>query len=73
MEKYPSMEDISNLDENKSFIPHCLQRFLKVLVKSSVKQNSIGQCLLYAVRPRSIIPPIPFGLDVEIDHVIGSK
>ena len=73
MEKYPSIEDISNLDENKSIIPHCLQRFLKVLVKSSVKQNSIGQCLLYAVRPRSIIPLIPFGLGVEIDHVIGSK
>ena len=58
MEKYPSIEDISNLDENKSIIPHCLQRFLKVL---------------YAVRPRSIIPPIPFGLGVEMDHVIGSK
>ena len=73
MAKYPSIEDISNLDENKSIIPQCLQRFLKVLVKSSVKQNSIGQCLLYAVRPRSIIPLIPFDLGVEIDHVIGSK
>ena len=73
MEKNPSIEDISNMDENKSIIPHCLQRILKVLVKSSVKQNSIGQCLMYAVRPRSIIPPIPFVLGVEMDHVIGSK
>ena len=73
MAKYPSIEDISNLDENKSIIPHSLQRFLNILVKSSVKQNSIGQCLLYAVRPWSIIPPIPFGLGVETDHVNGSK
>ena len=28
---------------------------------------------MYTVRPRSVIPPIPFGLGVEMDHVIGSK
>ena len=29
--------------------------------------------MLYAVRPRSILPPILFGLGVEMDHVTGSK
>ena len=73
MGQYPTTDDISNLEQSKSIIPHCLQKFLSVLVKSPVKQNSIGQCLLYAVRPRSVIPPILFGLGVEMDHVIGSK
>ena len=37
------------------------------------KQVSIGQCLLKAARPRSVIPPLLFGLGVEMDHVFGSK
>ena len=73
MEKYPSINDISDLAENDSIIPPYLKKFLKVLVKSPLKQSSIGQSMLYAVRPRSILPPILFGLGVEMDHVTGSK
>ena len=38
-----------------------------------MKQVSIGHILLQAVRPRSLIAPIPFGLRVYLDHVFGSK
>ena len=46
---------------------------LQVLVPSVTKQVSIGQRLLKAARPRSVIPPLLFGLGVEMDHVFGSK
>ena len=34
---------------------------------------SIGQCIVNAVRPRSCIPPVLFGLGVEVDNIFGSK
>ena len=46
---------------------------LKGLIKSEVQQNSIGQSILRTIRPRSVIPPILFGLAVELDHVFGSR
>ena len=46
---------------------------MKLLLPSEVKQGSIGQCILKALKPNSVIPPLMFGLAVEVDHVIGSK
>ena len=40
---------------------------------SQLRQASIGQCILKAMRPSSVIPPLLFGLGVEVDHVIGSR
>ena len=42
------------------------------MIESEKKQNSIGQCLVSAVRPRSAILPVPFGV-VEMDHIFGSR
>ena len=38
-----------------------------------MKQNSIGQAIVQASRPRSVIAPIMFGVGIEMDHVFGSK
>ena len=38
-----------------------------------LKQQSIGQSILYAACPRSVLPPFPFVLGVELDHVFVSK
>ena len=38
-----------------------------------LKQNSIGQSIIQAARPRSVITPVLFGLGIEMDHVFGSK
>ena len=46
---------------------------MKVLVDQGLKQASLGQCILKAMKPNSVIPPLLFGLGVEIDHAIGSK
>ena len=53
-------------------VPAGLKLLLKVLVKDELKEQSIGQAITYAARPRSFIPPISFGLAVEDDHVFGS-
>ena len=72
-EYYPSENSIADVEEGKKYIPESLLAFLETIIKSKVKQNSIGQCIVYAARPRSVIPPIPFGLGVEMDHVFSSK
>ena len=42
------------------------------IIDSEDKQNSLGQCLVYAARPKTAILPVPFGVGVELDHVFGS-
>ena len=46
---------------------------MKVLVGQGLKQASLGQCILKAMKPNSFIPSLLFGLGVEKDHAIGSK
>ena len=46
---------------------------METLFSCELKQSSISQCILKAVKPRSIIPPTLFGLGVELDHVFGSR
>ncbi|KAG1656137.1 Solute carrier family 35 member G1 [Nymphon striatum] len=69
---YPKDEEIHNQNEQWR-LPNGLKTFLGVLVKSVLKQQSIGQSIVFAARPRSVIPPIMFGLGVHLDHVFGSK
>ena len=66
---YPLQEDILS----KQTVPAGLKLLLEVLVKDELKQQSVGQAITYAARPRSFIPPILFGLAVEVDHVFGSR
>ncbi len=63
---YPTKEDIENLEQSREWLPPTLQLFLCELLKSPLKQLSIGQCLLHAMRPRSVIPPVPLGLGIEL-------
>ena len=46
---------------------------METLVKDPLHQVSLGQALTHSMRRRSTIPPIFFGLSVELDHVFGSK
>ena len=70
---YPTDNDISDIETGKKWLPNSLYILLSHLLKSEIKINSIGQCIVEAARPRSVIAPIPFGLGVETDHVTGSK
>ena len=41
---------------------------MTVLVGQGLKQTSLGQCILKAMKSNSVIPPLLFALSVEIDH-----
>ena len=70
-EKYPTNECIKDLDNNLATSKS--QIFMEALIRSHVKQASIRQCIASAICPQSTIPPLLFGLAVEMDHVSGSK
>ena len=70
---YPTNEDIANVKKGREWVPHHLQTFLKTIVHSELKQNSIGHAIIQAARPRSVITPALFGVGVEMDHVFGSR
>ena len=46
---------------------------MRLLVGSEIKQATIGQSLMKAMKAKSVIPPLLFGLGVEMDHIVGSK
>ena len=46
---------------------------MKVLAVQGLKQASLSQCILKAIKPNSVKLPLLFGLGVENDHTIGSK
>ena len=72
-EFYPTREDIESWKKGKEWLPNYLKSFLEKILKHPLKQESIGQAIINATRPRSCIRPILFGLGEEADHIIGSK
>ena len=62
---YPTTDDTMNND-NK-FVPLALQTFIKELLKSPVKQNSLSQAIFAVSRPRTVIPLL-FGLTVAAEN-----
>ena len=72
-EFYPTREDIESWKKGKEWLPNYLKSFLEKILKHPLKQESIGQAVINATRPRSCIRPILLGLGVEADHIIGSK
>ena len=43
---------------------------MAVLVGQSLKQASLGKCILKAMKSSIVTPPLLFGLSVETDHAI---
>ena len=70
MKQYPIIDD--NVNESK-FVPPLLSLFLKSIVSSNLEQISLGECIVQAARPRTVITPICLGLGVELHHTFGSK
>ena len=68
MSFYPTSNQIK-----ENWIPDSLHYFLEAFTKSKVKQESIGQCIVKAALPKNSLPPLLFGLGVELDHLYGSK
>ena len=70
---YPTNEDVADVNRGMEWIPHHLQTFLKIIVQSKLKQNSIGHSIIQSAKPRSAITPTLFGIGVEMDHVFGLR
>lgn len=46
---------------------------MKHLINNHLKQVSLGQAIVGAVKSRSCISPVMFGLGIESDKVFGSR
>lgn len=73
---YPSSVDI-NSEQNIRFVPDSLQTLLRALFigqnDSSVKVASVGQAIIQASRPRTLIAPLKIALSVQMHHHFGSR
>ena len=67
LEHYPCSGEIES-----RWIPNSLRLFLSFLSDSTLKQESIGQCLVKLVS-HSQLPPLLFGLSIEADNLFGSR
>lgn len=70
---YPTPHDIANSECGKNWLPQLLQLFLNSLISNEVKRISVGQCIVQAVRPRSVIPPVTFAIGVSLHHEFGCE
>ena len=70
---YPLNETIENGEKGKEWLPKLLRVFVEKLIKNPLRQVSVGQCIVNVTRTKSSLPPIPFGLGVEMNNVFGSK
>ena len=70
---YPTDESMADEDEGRRWLPKSLLLLLDTIMPSDRKINSIGQCIVYAARPQYAIPPVLFGLGVQLDHMFGSR
>jgi hypothetical protein len=69
--EYPSTADMSSASNN--FVPSLLQLFLSTLITCELKQTAVGQCIVQAARPRSIIAPLLLGLGVSVHQEFRSS
>ena len=73
-DEYPSVGDITDIDKGRDCLTPSLNALLARLIPSNcMKQVSIGQAIIQAMRPKTAMTPILFGLGIETDRVFGSK
>ena len=70
---YPAPDGMHDLDLQTQWMPPLLFLLMQQLVPNHVQQLSLGNALVQAVRPRSVISPVLFGVGVTMEHTFGSK
>lgn len=68
-----STEEIPDVEHGIHWLPRYLKQSLKGLLKSILKQVSIGHAIVHSTRPRSCLSPWLFSLLVEFGYMFGSK
>ena len=73
---YACSHELSSVEEAVSFLPESLQVMLITLFsvkQEPVKSASLGQVIMQATRPRSILAPLQVGLGIQLHHHFASK
>jgi hypothetical protein len=70
---YPTCADISSVEASRKWMPELLNVFLDNIIPSVTKKIAIGNSIVQAVRPKSVIAPAMFGTGISVDHICGSK
>jgi hypothetical protein len=76
MTSYPTTESIRDRKAAYRWIPSLpslLRTFLDNLICPEVKKVALGHSIVQAVRPKTVLSPILFGVGVSVDHVFASK
>ena len=68
-EFYSTTHEIKKSVNDNKWCPLLLKTFLS----NDVKKASIGHCIIKAARPQTAIPPLLFGMGIEVDHVFESR
>ena len=73
IDDYPNIE--TDVEKHTDFIPSALERFLRILFgkKDDLKIAAIGQAIVQATRPRSILAPLQIGLAIQLHHSFCSR
>ena len=74
--EYPSVSDIESIEKNLEYLPERLKICLSSMFSEPeclVKLSSIGQAIVQATRPRSLIVPLQIVLAVQMHHTFGSR
>jgi len=58
--------------DNSVVIPPLLHQLFSCLIMCKTKQNSIGQSIVKATCPRSLVAPLLLGLGLDLDLQRGS-
>jgi len=66
---YPTCNDVSDTQRAREWLPNLLRTFLDTLICPEGKKIALGHNIVQAVRPRSVIAPIPFAVGVTVDHL----
>jgi hypothetical protein len=72
---YPSCEELE-LQRALQYLPLSLRMLLTKLFSGKDTENrvaSIGQCVMQAVRPRALLPPLQIGLAIQMHYHFRSK
>ena len=65
-EFYPTADDI--ISEGTRFVPSLLNCLLECVIRSPLKQASIGQAIVQAAKPRGSLMPLLFGIAVDLEQ-----
>ena len=73
---YPSFGDDHSVCEQVQYLPPSLQNLLREIFKNKdgeMRVAPLGQAIIQAARPRTVMAPLQLGLAVQVHHRFGSR